>query len=135
MANAMFDSGREGFLAGDLDWDADDFRAILIDTGEYTVDLANHDMLDDVASAARIQVSGSLTGKSTTAGVADCADITWSSVTGDTASAIIIYKHTGTDSTSTLVAWIDTADQLPISLNGSDIVFQVDSGANKLFKL
>lgn len=135
MANALYNKGREGFLDGNIDWDTDDIRCILIDTADYTVDLATHDNLDDVPGDARVATSGALTSKTVTNGVADAADVTLSSVTGDTCEAIVIYKHTGTESTSRLIAYIDTATGLPVTPNGGDITIQWDSGANKIFKL
>lgn len=135
MANALYDSGREGFLDGDIDWTSDDIRVILVDTNEYTVDLATHTALDDIDAEARVAVSGALTGKSSTAGVADAADVTFSSVTGDISEALVIYKHTGTESTSLLIAYIDTATGLPVTPNGGNITVAWDNGANKIFKL
>ena len=135
MANALYNKGREGFLDGSIDWDTDDIRCILVDTADYTVDLATHDNLDDVPGDARVATSGALTSKTVTDGVADAADVTLSSVTGDTCEAIVIYKHTGTESTSRLIAYIDTATGLPVTPNGGDITIQWDSGANKIFKL
>jgi len=135
MSNALYDKGREGFLDGSIDWDTDDIRCILIDTADYSVDLATHDNLDDVPAIARVATSGALTSKTVTDGVADAADVTLSSVTGDTCEAIVIYKHTGTESTSRLIAYIDTATGLPVTPNGGDITIQWDSGANKIFKL
>jgi len=135
MANALYNKGREGFLDGNIDWDTDDIRCILIDTADYTVDLATHDNLDDVPGDARVATSGALTSKTVTDGVADAADVTLSSVTGDTCEAIVIYKHTGTESTSRLIAYIDIATGLPVTPNGGDITIQWDSGANKIFKL
>jgi len=126
MANALYNKGREGFLDGNIDWDTDDIRCILIDTADYTVDLATHDNLDDVPGDARVATSGALTSKTVTDGVADAADVTLSSVTGDTCEAIVIYKHTGTESTSRLIAYIDTATGLPLTPNGGDITIQWD---------
>jgi len=135
MANALYNKGREGFLDGNIDWDTDDIRCILVDTADYTVDLATHDNLDDVPGDARVATSGALTSKTVTDGVADAADVTLSSVTGDTCEAIVIYKHTGTESTSRLIAYIDSATGLPVTPNGGDITIQWDAGANKIFKL
>lgn len=136
MASALYDKGREGFLDGSIDWDTDDIRAILVDTGAYTVDTAAHDMLDDVAAGARISVSSALGSKTVTAGVADAADVTFTAVTGASVEAIVLYKHTGTESTSRLICYIDTASSgLPVTPNGGDITIQWDNGANKIFKL
>lgn len=135
MANALYDAGRQGFLDGSIDWDTDDIRAILIDVADYTVNLGTHDNLDDVAVAARVATSSALSGKTVTAGVADAADVTFSTVTGDPCEAIVIYKHTGVESTSRLIAYIDTATGLPVTPNGGNITVAWDNGANKIFKL
>lgn len=135
MANALYDKGREGFLAGDIDWDANDIRLILIDEADDTIDLATDDFLDDRAAGARVATSSALASKTTTAGVADAADKTFSAVTGDVSESIDIYKHTGTESTSNLIANIDTATGLPVTPNGGDITVSFDNGSNKIFKL
>jgi hypothetical protein len=135
MANALYDKGREGFLDGSIDWDTNDIRVILVDTGTYTVNLSTHDFLDDVPGGARVATSGALSGKTVAAGVADANDVTFSAVTGATVEAIVIYQHTGVESTSRLIAYIDTATGLPLTPNGGDVTVQWDSGANKIFKL
>lgn len=135
MANALYDKGREAFLNGDIDWLNDDIRVILVDAADYVVNLATHDFLDDVPVAARVATSSALSSKTSTNGVADAADVTFPLVTGDQAEALVIYKHTGTESTSNLIAYIDTATGLPVTPNGGDITVQWDNGANKIFKL
>ena len=135
MANALYVSGRDAFLGGDLDWDADDFRIILIDEADDTINLATDDFLDDRAGASRVATSGAMTTTQPGAGVADASDVVFSTVTGDQAESIDCYQHTGTESTSALVFNIDTATGLPITPNGADITVVWDSGANKIFKL
>ena len=136
MANALYDTGRNAFLTGDIDWVNDDIRVILVDAQDYTVDLSLHDFLDDIPAGARVATgSASLANKSATGGVADADDETLSSVSGDESEALVLYKHTGTESTSQLIAYIDTATGLPVTPNGGDITITWDSGANKIFKL
>lgn len=136
MTNALYGKGREGFLAGDIDWDADDIRVILVDMADYPAfAIDTDDNLDDIPAAARVAVSGALTGKTVALGVADAADVVLTAVTGDECEAIVIYKHTGVESTSRLIAYIDTATGLPVTPNGGDITIQWDAGANKIFKL
>ena len=76
-----------------------------------------------------------LTAKSTTGGAADAADVTFTSVSGPSIEAIIIYADTGTEASSPLIAYIDTATGLPITPNGGDIIVTWDNGANKIFKV
>jgi hypothetical protein len=135
MANALYDKGREGFLDGSIDWDTDTIKVVLVDTDDYSVDLANHDNLDDIAAGARVATSPALSSKTVAAGVADAADTAFSSVSGDQSEALVIYKDTGVESTSRLIAYIDSATGLPVTPNGGDINVQWDSGANKIFKL
>lgn len=132
MASGLYDAGRNAFLTGTLDWTTQDIRVILIDTLDYTVDFALHDFLDDVPAAARVAVSGAITTPTATAGVADADNVTFTAVSGDESEALIIYQHTGTDSTSQLIAYIDGFTVTP---NGGDITVQWDDGANKIFKL
>jgi len=135
MANALYDKGREGFLDGSIDWDTDDIKVVLIDAADYVVNLATDEDLADVTAAGRVATSGNLASKTVTAGVADADDITLSAVTGDQSEALVIYQDTGVEATSRLIAYIDTANGLPITPNGEDVGVVWDGGANKIFKL
>ena len=135
MANALYDRGREGFLAGDIDWDADDIRLVFVDEADDTIDLAADEDLADRAAGSRVATSDALASKTVTDGVADAADKTVSAVTGDPFESIDIYQHTGTEATSLLIANIDTATGLPLTPNGGDVTVTWDSGANRIFKL
>jgi hypothetical protein len=135
MANSLYDKARKAFADGDIDLLNDTIKCVLIDAADYTVDLANHDFLDDVPSGARVGTARTLGSKTTTAGVFDAADVTFSSVTGDQCEAILIYKDTGTAGTSRLIAYIDSATGLPVTPNGGNIQIQWDNGPNKIFKL
>ena len=135
MANALYDKGRQAFLEGSIAWLSANIKLALMDNADYTVNLATHDFFDDVTSAGRVAISGNFASKTSTDGVADAADVTLSAVTGDSIESIVIYKDTGTESTSPLIAYIDTATNLPVTPNGGDITVQWDNGANKIFKL
>lgn len=131
MANQLYPLGREAFLAGNLDFDAQDFRISFIPTG-YTFNSA-HDFYDDVTGAVTpVVVSGALTGKTTTNGTADASDFTLSSVSGSQIVAAVLYQHTGTNSSSRLVAYYDTGG-FPTTPNGGDI--DVVINASGLFTL
>jgi hypothetical protein len=135
MANALYDFGRQAFLDGDIDWTNDNIKVTLVDAADYTVNLATHQFYSSVTLAGRVATSGNLTSKTSVAGVADAADVTFTAVTGDPSEALVIWQDTGTEATSRLIAYIDVATGLPVTPNGGDITVVWDNGANKIFKL
>jgi hypothetical protein len=139
-ANALYDIGRQGFLDGSIDWDTAVIKVALVDSGVYTVNLATHDFVNDIASL--ISTTAALGSKTVTAGVADSADTSFTAVTGAQSEALVIFQSSavtgGADvatSAQRLIAYIDTATGLPVTPNGGDITVTWDNGANKIFKL
>jgi hypothetical protein len=118
MANALYDLGRESFLKGEISWSGDNIKAILVDSAEYTPNLATDQFLSDIPAG------GIVASKTTTGGSGDGADVTYSAVTGDISEFLVIYQDTGTGTTSRLIARIDTATGLPVTPNGGDIQIQ-----------
>lgn len=108
---------------------------MLVDAQDYSVNLGSHEFLSDVPSIGRIAVSTTLTGRTTTGGVADADDVTFTAVTGDQSELLVVYKDTGTEGSSPLIAYIDTATGLPITPSGGDITVVWSNGSNKIFKL
>lgn len=148
MPNALYDKGRNKFARGEILWKATGghtIKAFLIDSASYTVDLAAHEFLSDVPSAARKGNSGGntradapqLTLLDPSAGVCDANDITFIAVpAGAALEYILLFRDDGVaDASSPLIALLDTATGLPITPNGADITIQWDNGTNKIFKL
>jgi len=135
MANALFDKARESFLRGEIIWQTDAIKAVLVDSADYTVSLSTHQFLSDIAVAGRVATSANFASKTTTAGVADAADTAFVGATGDLSEAIVIYQDTGTAATSRLIAYIDTATGLPVQPNTGDVNVVWDNGSNKILKL
>lgn len=133
MANALYPKAKEAFLNADIDLAADTIKISLIDTGTYTY-TSTHQYRSDVANAAVISTA-TLTNKTTANGVFDADDALFTSVTGANAEALIIFQDTGVQSTSRLIAYIDSATGLPILPNGGDITVAFSSGSNKIFSL
>ena len=50
MANALFDKARQRFLEGQFNWNTDTIKAVLVDTGTYTVNLSAHEFLSDIGT-------------------------------------------------------------------------------------
>ena len=134
MANSLYDKGREKFASAQINWLTDDIRVVLVDTGAYTFSQA-HEFLSDVPSAARISSVVALSGKALVSGACDANDVTFPAVSGPSIEAIIIFKNGGSDATSPLLAFFDTATGLPITPNTGDIIANWDNGVNRIFKL
>lgn len=133
MANALYELGREGFLGGDIDWDADTIKVTLCDEADYTVNLTTDDFYNDVTVAGRVATSSAFTSKTKTNGTADAANVTFSSVTGDVSESLTIWQDTTVESTSRLICNIDTATGLPVTPNSGDIT--VTWNASGIFTL
>lgn len=142
MANAMFDPGREGFLAGEIDWDTAVIKFALVRSYAFS---AAHKFVSDVTTAGGVLhvTSAALASKTVTSGVADAADQTLSSVAANaTNHNILIFQSSavggGADVAATaqrVIVLLDTGTNLPIIPNGGDITVAWDNGANKIFKL
>ena len=135
MANVIYDKGREAFLNGQLDWTNNDIKCVLVDTATYVVDLVNDQFLSDIPVGERVSTSANLTGKTTTAGVADADNTAFNLVTGDISEAVVIYQDTGAEGTSRLIAYLDVAVGLPLSPNGGNIILEWSDDSDKIFKL
>lgn len=134
MSNTLFDKGRQAFLDGTFGWSTANFKIVLVSSG-YTFSAA-HQYLSSITGGNRVATSGNLANKTSTNGVADADDITLTGVTGSTVTQFVIYRDTGgADTTCDLVAYFDTATNLPLVPNGGDVIVQFDSGSNKIFRL
>ena len=142
MSNSLFDAGRQGFLDGSIDWDTHDIRLVFVDHSDDTPNLVTDDNIDDIASAARIAnseattpFSANFTGKTVAAGVANASNVTVQGVTGDIFESVVILKWTGVESSSRLIAYIDTATGLPLTPTGGTVTVSWDTGPLKIFRL
>lgn len=135
MASYLYGLGREAFLAGSISWSGDNIKLLLVDSADYTPAQNTDQYHADVTSGGIVATSGNLASKTVTLGVADAADVTLSSVSGDACEYIIIYKDSGVSATSPLIAKIDDYTGLPVTPNGGNITIQFPSDSNKIFKL
>ena len=147
MANALYGKGRNKFARGDILWMAagDTIRVCLlkaayadmtkIDTDEFFTALGAN-VVGNNGGATRADCP-QLTLIDPVLGVCDANDVTLTTVPGavGVCNSICIFKDSGVDGTSPLIALIETATGLPVTPYGGDITFQFDAGANKIFKL
>lgn len=135
MANDRYTFANQQLLSGQINWTSDNLKVLLVNTANYTFLKDVHQSLSDVPLSARIATSGALTGKTATGGVARASDLTINAVSGPVIGAFIIFKDSGTDSTSTLICYIDTGNGLPWNPQGGNVVIHWDTGPNGIFKL
>ena len=133
MANALFVAYRNGIIGSHstrVDYDADTISPMFVDHADDTPVAATDDFLNDIASAARVPALASVpslaskTVGTVAAGVADAADTTFTTLSGDQSESLILFKNTGTDTTCDLIAFWDTATGLPLTPNGGDVTVQ-----------
>jgi hypothetical protein len=134
MANALYDPGREGFLDGTINWSSNDMRAMLV-MSTYTF-VASHKFIANLVAVDNGR-SGALANKTVANGVADADDTTLTANAANASKALVVFQHTGNDSTARLIAYIDTPTSgLPFTPSANQTVnIAWDSGANKIFKL
>jgi hypothetical protein len=134
MTNLIMPKAKEKILTGQINLLTDTIRAVLIDLADYTFSAA-HEFLADVPGVAREETSTALTGKSVTSGVFDADDVTFSGASGDPSEALYLFKDTGNEASSPLLAYWDTAAGLPITLNGGNVVVAWPNSGNRIFAI
>lgn len=134
MANALYAKGKEKILSGSINLPSDTIKASLL-SSSYTANLSTDEFWSTI-SANLLNTSQTLASKSVTGGVFDAADVTFTAVTsGSTVKAVVLWKDTGTPSTSPLLVYIDTITGFPLATNGGDITITWDNGSYKIFSL
>ena len=124
MANALYNTFKQGLGLKQFDLDADVIKATLIDSADYTFNPAHTTYATDVPAAAKVKESGDIAGTWSAAGVLDSADFTFTSVTGDQAEALILWDSTN----GKLIAYYDTGmSGMPVTPNGGNILVTVHS--------
>jgi hypothetical protein len=134
VANTLYPKGRQKFLEGGIAWLTDTIKVILVDTAAYTYS-SSHEFLSNIPVGARVGTAVTLTTKTSTNGVADADDVTFVALTGAELEAVVIYKDTGVEATSPLIAWFDTGVGLPLTPNSGNVPLIWDNGSSKIFLL
>jgi len=128
MASQLYPKGAAHLLGAStkVDLVADTIK-VLFYAGSFS---SAHEFVSDLTGASIIARSGALAGKTVTSGVFDANDLTVTAVSGSAFTHVILYKDTGSDATSPLVAIFDVASYTP---NGGDI--NVVFNASGLFSI
>lgn len=135
MANAVYPKFKELALGAGGNLSSGTVKCTLVDTASYTYS-ATHQYFSSVAGGARVGTAVTLSSKTLTDGVFDAADISFTGLSSaPSIEALVIWVDTGSDATSPLVAYIDTATGLPVTSGATQVDVAWDNGANKIFKL
>lgn len=129
MANALFNSIKGSILDGGVNFGSATIKIDLIDTADDNPDVATDDFYDDITSAA-VESTATLASVTTSsAGVLDSADPTFSAVSGDQCEEVLMWIDTGgASSTDPLVAAYDTfSSGMPVTPNSGDIEVVVNA--------
>lgn len=106
MANAVFAKAKEAILEGEIDITSDQIKVLIVDSS-YTVDFNLHQFVSNISPASIKHRSQNLSNVTNILGVVDADDLVISDYPGDPFNAIVIYKDTGNDTTSNLIAYIN----------------------------
>lgn len=138
MVNIVMNEAKESIFDRNIDLIADTIKAMLVtatyspNADEQFIDEAGaDDAVDGRASGTTDQtIGGKVTGKDLTGDFAyfDGNDVTFTAVTaGAAVVGVVVYKDTGTATTSKILGFYDIADVTP---NGGDITIQWATPAN-----
>lgn len=147
MAATLYLEAKSKFGKAGINWLTDTIKIALVGTG-YVLDPVNHRNWSDVSAsqvvgtgytAGGVALSSKTVGEDTANKEAEykAANVTFTALDVTTpadkkVAGVVIYKDTGTATTSTLIAFLDGADYPKIT-NGGD--FTVQFAAEGAFKL
>ena len=134
MANALYGLGKNKILAATINLLTDTIKVRLV-KNTYAQNLSTDEFISSVTKVTGT-TDQTLTGKSVTLGVFDADDPVFTAVpAGETSEGVVLYKDTGVEGTSPVLAYIDTITGFPLATSGGNITVQWDNGAYKIFSL
>ena len=136
MANVIYNSTKKKTMDADIDFAADTIKVALV-TSTYTPNQDTHEFFDDITNeitGTGYTAGGATLGSKTVTqdnannkSVFDAGDASWNGTI--TTRGAVIYKYTGTDSTSPLIRYVDfgsdqsvTTDDFTIQWNAGGIM-------------
>ena len=121
MPNAIYPKYKEAVLqsSANSNMNTGTVKVALVDSGTYVYSSA-HEFLTSLTG--RVGTDQTIGSKTFTNGVFDGADVTFPSVSGASAEALVVYIDTGVAGTSRRIAYLDTnVTGLPVTPNSGDI--------------
>lgn len=129
MANRSYLLGNQAFLEGDIAALTDTI-ALSMFTSAYTPNTTTDEFYSTpIASSGLVGTKITLTSVTSTLGIMGAANTVFPTVTsGSTVTQLVLFKDTGTNSTSRLIGLIDTAAGLPLTTDGNNVTVSWASG-------
>jgi hypothetical protein len=136
VANFIYGKAKQSLLNGEFNISSDSLKVLLV-TDSYVPNQNADQFVSNISSSYIKQRTSSLTNVTNILGVIDADDVLVASYSGLPFKALVIYKDSGTDSTSRLLAYIDTATGIPFSgINAvTDITINWSNGSSKIISL
>jgi len=136
MANALYGKAKESLLSGEVDLSSDAVKFLMV-SSDYVVAVDTHEFVSDIGSGNIVARSGELDNKTVTLGVFDADNESVEEYGNSGFEYLILYVDSGSDATSRLLAYIDTADGLPVAATDgvASIAIQWSNEASKIFAL
>lgn len=123
MANRLYPLARQSFAEAQIDWTSNDIKIAAL-TAAYVYDATDQFVTD--LGATIVGRSANLSGKTDVSGILKGDAALFALLTGSTVMYLVIFQDTGSDATSRLLYYIDTATNLPTIPNGIDVTVQAD---------
>jgi len=114
VANLIYGKAKQALLNGQINASSQSFKILLVDS-TYSLSQNTHEFVSNISSSAIKARSTALTNVQNTLGVLDADDLTIVNYPGNAFVAVILYVDTGSDATSRLIAYIDTATGIPFA--------------------
>lgn len=141
MTNTMYDTAKEGLIAGQIDMDTAVIKASFVRSYTFS---ASHKFVSDVTGAGGTVngTSAALTTPSITNGVFDADDTTISTTASASNHGILLFQSSavtgGADvaaSAQRVIAYYDVGTGLPAQPGTGATPVTWDNGTNKIFKV
>lgn len=146
MPDAFYNTGLNGFAAGEIDFDTASIKVGLLRGGAYT---ATHQFMSELLAVAGVVLVSTTAALATKTigtpgpGVADAADSLFASVpTGTACNSLVLFQASavagGVDVATTaqrLIAYLDSYTGLPVTPNGANINLVFPNDANRILKI
>jgi len=130
MARFVFTKALQKLATAGLgDLSAVTVKVVLV-TSSYTPTQSSDEFYSAISSyvlGTPIALSSKTVAVNGTGIVFDAADVTFTGIASGTATALVFYIDTGTESTSPLIGYDSTATNLPFTFTGTDVTLVLSS--------